>query len=174
MIDFYISLIVALLMALSPLIFAVIIIYFGITSDNIVANVIVPLLGIIILIGSGSLIAYGAKKSNERIERCKAIVSQFDERLEEVDGTIVCYYDGLYCPVFRTILSLKIYNTVNQITNHPKRCILGHLEPFLRYAGRTVFTPKKPLTPHVPKKSRTFAPCLWRRNRTSPAVQQSA
>ena len=77
-------------------------------------------------------------------------------------------------PVFRTILPLKIYNTVNQITNHPKRCILGHLAPFLRYAGRTVFTPKKPLTPHVPKKSRTFAPCLWRRNRTSPAVQQSA
>lgn len=33
-------------------------------------------------------------------------------------------------PVFRTILSLKNYNIVNQINNYQKRVVLGHLAPF--------------------------------------------
>ena len=33
-------------------------------------------------------------------------------------------------PVFRTILSLKKYNIVNQVNNNQKRVVLGHLAPF--------------------------------------------
>ena len=32
-----------------------------------------------------------------------------------------------FFPVFRTILSLKNYNIVNQINNYQKRVVLGHL-----------------------------------------------